>query len=51
MSPKINEIGKNKTPAPKVSMPKNGTSIWEILAGPIKLDVINTVTNAAMTRS
>ena len=51
MSPKIKEIGKNKTPAPKVRMPKNGTSICEIFAGPIKFDVINTVTNAAMTRS
>ena len=37
ISPKIKEIGKNKTPAPKVITPNIGRSNCEILAGPIML--------------
>ena len=46
-----NEIGKNNTPAPNVMTPKIGRSNCEILAGPIILAVIKTVTKAAIIRS
>jgi hypothetical protein len=51
MSPNTYEIGKNSTPAPKVTTPSSGRSSCAIFAGPIRLEQISIVTNAAITNS
>ena len=44
-------FGLNSTPAPKVRVPRSGASTCAILAGPIRLEQIRMVTNAAITNS
>jgi hypothetical protein len=51
MSPNTYEMGKNSTAPPNVSGPRSGASICAIFAGPIRLEQISTVTNAAITNS
>ncbi len=51
MSPKTYETGKKSTPAPKVMTPTSGRSICEIFAGPMRLEQMRIVTNAAITNS
>jgi len=51
MSPNTYDIGKNSTPAPKVTTPSSGSSNCAIFAGPIRLEQISTMTKAAMTSS
>ncbi len=45
------EIGKNSTPAPKVTGPMTGSVTCAALAAPIRFEHSSTVTKAAMTKS
>ena len=44
-------MGKNNTPAPKVTVPNNGRVTTACLAAPMKLEQTRTVTKAAITKS
>jgi hypothetical protein len=48
MSPKMYEIGKKRTPAPKANGIQSGCTIF---AGPIRFEQMRIVTNAAITNS
>src|SRR4051812_18739938 len=48
-SPKMYEMGKKRTPAPKVSAPSIGTSTCAIFAGPTRFEQTSTTTKAAIT--
>src|SRR3954465_3999942 len=51
MSPKMYEIGKNSTPAPKGVGPITGRSTLAFFAAPMKFEHSSTATNAAITKS
>jgi hypothetical protein len=51
MSPKTYEIGKKRTPAPKVRTPTTGQSTCTIFAGPMRFEHTSTTTNATITNS
>ena len=45
------EIGKNRTPSRKVTLPPKGSGMVVSLAGPIRLEHSKTHTYAAITKS